>query len=388
MKDKLIQYIKYFINLLFFPLSKRIVFESNPEFTGNVGAVYTELLRRGINKKYKLVWRVEDKEKYRDYGSPNVSFIDYEPKSFKEKLRWFWYRWSSKMLIFENKMSEKKWHNQMAINLMHGMPIKANRDYVAHDTCDFIVSSGEKLNGILSREMDIPIKRFVTLGYPRTDALGKATGSLEKLGIRGFDKVIVWMPTYRKHATWSTHFHEGAQFPSGVPLLTEKEHFEALNEKLKAKNTLLIIKLHPVQDMSGISETALSDILLLSDKTMREKGCSVYELLAESDALLTDYSSVYYDYLLCDKPIGLVIDDIGEYTANRGLAFEYKDYIKGDYIYTLDELIAFASDVSDGTDPAEGERLWAKAQWCDFTDFKSTERVADFILDKLNWRKS
>lgn len=381
----LIQRIKYFINLLFFPLAKRIVFESNPEMTGNVGAVYKELLRRGLNRKYKLVWRVENKEKYLDYGVENVSFIDYEPKSFGEKIKWFWYRWSSKALIFENKMSEKKWHNQLAINLMHGMPIKANRDYVAHDTCDWIVSSGEKLNGILSREMDIPLKHFVTLGYPRTDVLGEKSGSLDKLGISGFKKVIVWMPTYRKHATWSTHFHEGGQFPSGVPLLTESEHFEALNEHLRANGTLLIIKLHPVQDMSGISEVALSNILLLSDRTMREKGTSVYELLAESDALLTDYSSVYYDYLLVDKPIGLVIDDIGEYTANRGLAFEYRDYIKGDYIYTLAELTDFISSVAEGVDPAESERLWAKAQYCDYTDFKSTERVADFILEKLNW---
>ncbi len=379
----LIQYIKYFINLFFFPLAKRIVFESNPEMTGNVGAVYNELLKRGLNKKYKLVWRVEDKEKYSDYGVENVSFIDYFPKSFGEKVKWIFYRWTSKALIFENKMSEKKWRNQLAINLMHGMPIKSNADYVAHDTCDYIVSSGEKLNGVLSREMDIPLKRFVTLGYPRTDVLGEKTGSLEKLGIESFEKVIVWMPTYRKHATWKSHVHEGAQYPSGVPLLTDSEQFNRINEHLKKNDSLLVIKLHPVQDLSNISETLESNIMFLSDKKMQEKGTAVYELLAESDALLTDYSSIYYDYLLTDKPIGLVIDDIEEYANNRGLAFEYKDYVKGDYIYTLEDLMDFASCVAADSDPAEAERLWAKAQWCDFTDFKSTERVADFILEKL-----
>lgn len=378
-----IQYIKKLFNLFFFPLSKRIVFESNPEMTGNVGAVYNELLRCGINRKYKLIWRVNDKKEYKDYGVENVSFIDYQPKGIAQKIRWFLYRWNSKALIFENKMSEKKWRNQLAINLMHGMPIKANRDYVEHDTCDYIVSSGSGLNGILSREMDVPLKRFVTLGYPRTDALGKKTGSLKKLGIDGFKKVIVWMPTYRKHASWKTHFHEGAQFPSGVPLLTDEEKFETLNSCLNDNDSLLIIKLHPVQDTSNISENTKSNIMFLSDKTLKEKGTGVYELLAESSALLTDYSSVYYDYLLTDKPIGLVIDDIGEYAENRGLAFEYKDYIKGDYICSLDELMSFIADVAQDRDPAEEERLWAKAQWCDFTDFKSTQRVADFILEKL-----
>lgn len=378
-----IQRIKYFINLFFFPLRRRIVFESNPEMTGNVGAVYNELLRRGLNKKYKLVWRVEDKEKYRDYGIENVSFIDYKPKGTVQKIRWFFCRWNSKALIFENKMSEKKWRNQLAINLMHGMPIKCNCDYVEHDTCDYIVSSGSRLNGVLSREMDIPLKRFVTLGYPRTDVLGEKTGSLKKLGIEDFKKVIVWMPTYRKHATWETHFHEGGQFPSGVPLLEEEEQFEKLNERLRGNNTLLIIKLHPVQDTSNLSENPKSNIMFLSDRKLSEKGTAVYELLAESSALLTDYSSVYYDYLLTDKPIGLVIDDIEEYANNRGLAFEYKDYIKGDYIYTLDELMSFISIVAEDRDPAEKERQWAKAQWCDFTDFNSTRRVADFVLEKL-----
>lgn len=379
----LLDRIKHFINRFRFPLCRRIVFESNPEMSSNVGTVYNELLKRGLNKKYKFVWRVEDREKYRNFNASNVSFVDYEPKSIGEKIRWFFYRWTSKVLIFENRFCEKKWKNQLAINLMHGMPIKANRDYVEHDYCDYIVSSGEKLNGILAREMDIPLKRFVTLGYPRTDVLGEKTGSLNKLGIEGFKKIIVWMPTYRKHATWNTHFHDGGQFPSGVPLLTESESFVKLNERLRENGCLLVIKLHPAQDTSTLNEHPESNIMFLSDKTMQEKGTAVYELLAESDALLTDYSSVYYDYLLTDKPIGLVIDDIEEYAANRGLALEYKDYIKGDYIYTLEELMDFSDCVRDNRDPAESERLWAKGNWCDYTDFKSTQRVVDFILEKI-----
>ena len=51
----LLERIKHLINMLCFPLCRRIVFESNPEMSGNVGAVYNELLKRGINKKYKLV---------------------------------------------------------------------------------------------------------------------------------------------------------------------------------------------------------------------------------------------------------------------------------------------------------------------------------------------
>ena len=378
------QKIKNLLKKLLFPLAKRIIFESNPEMTGNVGAVYEELIKRGLNRKYKLVWRVEDKEKYKDYGIPNVSFIDYAPKGFREKLKDLWYHWTSKAVIFENRFEEKKWKNQLTVNLMHGMPIKCNGDYVEHDTLDYIVSSGSGLNEVLSREMDIPIERFVTLGYPRTDVLNEKNGSLEKLGISGYKGVIVWMPTYRKHKNAESHSNEGRQYPGGVPLLESEAQFKSLNECLCENGYLLIIKLHPAQDIEGLVKHAESNILLLLNRDLDEKETSVYELLAESDALLTDYSSIYYDYLLTDKPIGLVIDDIEEYRQNRGLAFEYKDYIKGDYIYNLDELKTFVENVAVQKDPAEAERRWAKEKWCDFTDFKATERVADFILDKLN----
>lgn len=383
--QKIKSFIKKLNKKLAFPLAKRIVFESNPEMTGNVGTVYDELIKRGLNKKFKLVWRVEDKRKYVDYGIENVSFIDYAPKSFLGRMQYILYRWTSKALIFENRFEEKRWKNQLAINLMHGMPIKSNCDYVEHDTCDYIVSSGSGLNEILSREMDIPIERFVTLGYPRTDVLGEKTDSLKKLGIEGYKGTIVWMPTFRKHKENKAHEHEGRQYPNGVPLLTEDVQYKKLNECLKQSGYLLVIKLHPIQETSCITEHSESNIMFLSNKTMAEKNVSVYELLAESAALLTDYSSVYYDYLLTDKPIGLVIDDIDEYAGNRGLCLTYKDYIKGDYIYTLEELEKFIRDVAASTDPAESERLWAKKQWCDFTDFKSTERVADFVLEKLKF---
>ena len=376
----LLQIIKKLLNSIVFPLTRTIVFESNPEMTGNVGAVYNELLKRGLNKKYKFVWRVEDRKKYADCGVENVYFIDYAPKEIGQKIRWLFYRWTAKALIFENRFSEKKWKNQLAINLMHGMTIKSNGYYVEHDTCDYIVTSGCRLNDVIAREYDVPIEKVVSLGYPRTDVLNKKTGSFEKLNIPN-NKVIVWMPTFRKNRNIGDD--EGKQYPSGIPLLTDGDKFDKLNTCLKENDCILIIKLHPEQDTSGMANIDHSNILFLSDKAIEDKGTSAYELLAESSALLTDYSSVYYDCLLSDNPIGLVIDDIEEYEKKRGMAFDYKSYIKGDYIYSLDELMKFISDVAAENDPAEETRIWAKRNWCDYTDFKSTERVTEFILDRL-----
>ena len=50
----------------FMPLTKRIVFESNPEFSCNTLPVYQEMMRRRIDKEYEIYWLVEDKEKYKN----------------------------------------------------------------------------------------------------------------------------------------------------------------------------------------------------------------------------------------------------------------------------------------------------------------------------------
>lgn len=116
---------------------------------------------------------------------------------------------------------------------------------------------------------------------------------------------------------------------------------------------------------------------------MEECGTTVYELLAEADGLLTDYSSVYYDYLLTKKPIGLVIDDIADYESSRGLALDdYKEYIRGCYIYTLDDLCSFLERFARDIDLEYDDRMYAYENYCDFHDFKSTEWVVDFIMKK------
>lgn len=54
----------------------------------------------------------------------------------------------------------------------------------------------------------------------------------------------------------------------------------------------------------------LSNVLVFSDADFAAEGIRLYDLLARSDALITDFSSVFADYLLCDKPIAFDISDI------------------------------------------------------------------------------
>lgn len=366
----------------FLPLKNRIILESNPEMGCNTMPVYQELLNRGVNNKYKIIWRVENVGKYKDYPQKNVFFISYAQPNIFCRILYHVYIGTSKCVIFSNRMLGKVKKKQLVINLTHGMPIKSGLYYVEHDTVDYVVSSCEKLNGLLARELDVPVEKVVALGYPRTDILNKKSRSLEKLGYVGYRKVMVWMPTFRKNS--SVGIDEGRQNRFGIPLLNKQNDFDRVNQVLKEKNVLLIVKLHPVQDMTGIEMSNREYIRYLLNQDLEECGTTVYELLAESDGLLTDYSSVYYDYLITKKPIGLVIDDIYDYQGSRGFAVDdYMEYVRGCYIYTLDDLCSFLERFASGIDIEYDDRMYAYEKYCGFRDFKSTERVVDFIMAKL-----
>lgn len=365
---------------LFLPLGKRIVFESNPEFSCNTMPVFEEMMRRGISKQYKIYWLVEDKTKYQNDKS-GIRFLNYCEKRF-DQLKLMYILATSKALIFSNRFLVKYKQKQLVINLMHGSPLKLTKGYEENDTCDYVISQSSFFNEKVAWGLNVPLSKIRSFGFPRTDVLDKATGSRKKIGISLRSKLIVWMPTFRKNK--NTGLETGDLRIFGIPLFSSYQDFDRINTILNLMKCILVIKLHPVEDISHMFLENWSNIKFISDEELKEKGTSTYELLAESDALITDYSSVYYDYLLTDKPIGLVIDDLKEYTERNGFYYgEYKDFVKGYYIETIEELLSFIKEISEGKDSKKEERERAKNRYCQYTDFKSTERVTDFIMGKL-----
>ena len=116
---------------------------------------------------------------------------------------------------------------------------------------------------------------------------------------------------------------------------------KVVNNHLKEKKVIIIIKPHPSQDMSCFNVDDLSNIKVITSPEMAQKNVQLYDILGETDGMLSDYSSVYFDYLLTDKPIGLTCDDIVVYRNKTGFSFDnYKDTtfegnIKGTYIYKV-----------------------------------------------------
>jgi len=106
----------------------------------------------------------------------------------------------------------------------------------------------------------------------------------------------------------------------------------------------------------------------------------LYQVLPYTDVLITDYSSIYFDYLLLDKPIIFTPSDIEDYSRNRGLLLEPYDYwTPGPKCYDQDTLQYEISKSINDCEYYQRERLELKNIFHKYQDGKSTKRVTQFI---------
>lgn len=372
-----IRNIKESIKKSLFRIKNIIILESSPDFADNTKALFDNMIEQGINKKYKLVWLVNKTEKPKT-NIKNVKYVyrEHKRKSF-EHIRYIYYIYSAKIIIDGNDYVQKIRDEQIRIHIGHGMPIKKVMNYCRSiGEFDYLLSTSKNFENELSHIYLTEPEKFVHLGYCRNDELILKEESLELLPEKWKDsKLIVWLPTYREHKS----NNEQSSLKYGIPCFDTEEDLIKCNEVLKQNNTKLLIKLHPAQSTNELSKVNLSNFELITDQELREMGISLYTLLSMSSALITDYSSVYYDYLITQKPIGLAIADLEEYNKKFGFVYDnYYDAIKGEYIYTLEDMNKFIDNLDDLSSQKEiiKERAY---MYNDYLDNKNSERVCNFI---------
>ncbi len=208
----------------------------------------------------------------------------------------------------------------------------------------YVLAASEKLCGIFSSAFRT--KNVLVAGYPRNDALTMSDGgarnpmyelltdserdALEKIKDfkkRHDGKAIFYMPTFRKSETKFFEVFDIQRFAAFL----EKEHI------------LFCIKLHPKSKLREKFECVRGKNIIVVDA-----DDDPYPLLREADALVTDYSSIYFDWLLTDRPIIFFAYDLEEYlTLSREMYFDYDDFTPGEKAKTMDELIAAIKNVVD-----------------------------------------
>ena len=360
---------------------RQILLESNSDFCDNTRALYDYLVREGYASKYRFVWCVTDPRAFREKGMPSTKWV-----SFKKKegfLLYFWRMARSYYVFYTHYVPPFcNARAQLVVNLWHGTPLKTLEGHVHPDSLfDFLLSPSNAFNPILAGSFHMSEDKLVQVGYPRCDLLFEESGALRRLGVdvSGYRKVLLWMPTFRRPA--DGQYTDAQVNPTGLPLLETDRELEALNGVLARQRLLLLIKLHPGQDMTGVSLKTLSHIRMLTNQELDEKGVQLYHLVGEADALLTDYSSIYFDYLLLNRPIGFIIDDIGDYRKNRGFVVEDPlPLMPGEKIRTVEELDAFLAMLARDQDGWEEGRQRVCRLANRFTDGNSSKRFAETFL--------
>lgn len=334
------------------PKSKtKIMFESNSDFCDNTRAVYNYMIKNGYNKKYELVWCVNNPENFNDINVPNVSFTSFTDKKYI--MSYIRHLKTAGFVFFTHTPPPLvPLTNQTVVNLWHGTPLKRLSGYVgAEPRFQYLLSSSDFVSDILRESFRLSPDKILTVGYPRNDLLFEFFNATSPLGINKSDytKLVLWMPTFRQSTKGKVF--DCTPTETGLPLAVTPIILDELNNMLNKKNMFMIIKLHPAQDELAIAKIPYSNIKLLTNTELDQNGIQLYHLVNNCDALLTDYSSIYFDYLLLNRPIGFIIDDIGEYESNRGFVVDNPlDYMPGQHIKDIQGLYCYLNEVYEQKD--------------------------------------
>ena len=356
-----------------------ILFESYPDFNGSALAVYEELVRRDYDKKYDLVWAVySDFNLKTDYKT--VKFFNCNSQEKQNIIR------RTKCIIDSNRYIPKFSQNVYRLHVRHGCCLKNSVGYCRSvGPLDAILTTSDEMLKLDQKIWPEAIKnKFAVLGMPGTDELfhpkdisdlvKELTGTETK-----FNKILAWLPTFRDHRF--SHFGKN-RFPFGLPAIHNLDEYNKINETLKKNNDLLIIQMHHAQAKNYQQLPKCSNIVFVNESIKNKYHLSTMDILGNSDALITDYSAAYHEYVILNRPIALCIEDLVAYSKVQGFFCNYLDWIKGDYVMDNADLCKWIEDTSNGKDNSKLERELSLNKIHKYKDDKATERVVNYLLEK------
>ncbi|MDL9980901.1 CDP-glycerol glycerophosphotransferase family protein [Microbacterium sp. ASV49] len=198
-------------------------------------------------------------------------------------------------------------------------------------------------------------------GYPRNDVLvnGDGTATREALGIRSDERVLLYAPTWRDDRTEIVDFVDPAELAAAADaVVLVRGHSRTLQPGRDAAGARVI-------DVTAFPDTA--------------------QLLLVADALVTDYSSVMFDFSVTGKPMYYLVSDMEHYQGDlRGFYFDLVAHAPGPVVRTQEELVAALKAEAETKDA--GTYAGRYAQWRQKfnarDDGRAAERVVARILDQ------
>jgi CDP-glycerol glycerophosphotransferase (TagB/SpsB family) len=115
-----------------------------------------------------------------------------------------------------------------------------------------------------------------------------------------------------------------------------------------------------------------------------KRNIDIMDLLIIADVLITDYSSVFYDYLLTLRPIIFFANDLEKYTEVRDFYYDYKSFVPGPFVQNGDELIQALKNIKQWNPEYEEKRRTVRDKFNKYSDGRATERIIEILNLKVN----
>lgn len=237
---------------------------------------------------------------------------------------------------------------RLIINLWHGVPLKkialldpnlkkAARIYfkkIFSENYTCILTTSHELIPLMARSFAVSEDKIKVWGQPRNDGLFQKNDCREILG-----QLFPDLPEYTKTVLYAPTFRDYGQ----IQLFPFKDFDqEQLETFLEEKNMLLFIRTH-VAEQGSAAPYLGKRIRFLGN----EQAEDVTGILNIFDCLITDYSSIYIDYLLTDKPMVFLPYDRQQYLDGRGMNFDYDDVTPGPKPETFNDFLDALSPKED-----------------------------------------
>ena len=237
---------------------------------------------------------------------------------------------------------------RLIINLWHGVPLKkialldpnlkkAARIYfkkIFSENYTCILTTSHELIPLMARSFAVSEDKIKVWGQPRNDGLFQKNDCREILG-----QLFPDLPEYTKTVLYAPTFRDYGQ----VQLFPFKDFDQKqLEAFLDEKNMLLFIRTH-VAEQGSAAPYLGKRIRFLGN----EQAEDVTGILNIFDCLITDYSSIYIDYLLTDKPMIFLPYDRQQYLDRRGMNFDYDDVTPGPKPETFNDFLDALSPKED-----------------------------------------
>ncbi|MGD9897506.1 MAG: CDP-glycerol glycerophosphotransferase family protein [Calditrichaceae bacterium] len=246
------------------------------------------------------------------------------------------------------------------------------------DRWDMLISPSEFVSQRLSSAFNLDLSKIPVTGYPRGDVILNHTSDphVEIFRSVRFEynvkNIIFFLPTLRERTTGKIDlFHD--------------LDFDAFNKFLIENDAWFFVKMHFYHlkaNKPGLMERDHSRIWFLTERELPD----INYALPDTDILITDYSSVFFDFVLLNRPVIFTPFDINDYLAkDREFYDDYDRLIPGPQCRNWDEVMEKLSDLIKGKDNYIEKRLHAQKLFNTFIDTDNSRRVVreiNYILGK------